>query len=405
MKKYSAWQLIQAILCFIILLGIMIPLGVAAITSPEMDMRLRIIFGAASVLGILCALRILVLMFTHKRRDKAGVALKNTVDGAIHISLPAIETLVEQGIRDVQGLSDVSMKITDHSDSITIDITMSACNEINIPETLMQLQARIKNYIQESAGVAVDEVRINVEEVILPENVQALPAGNENKMEIKPEAPESDASAVGAGRPEASEPEAEKPAPEAAAPEKAPEAAAAFENEPASEAGEAAPEEAEAESCAADAIDDDDDDYDDADAATDEAADRRSWFGHMNRRDAAEPEASAEAAEAPDAASDVKTASAEAAADMSDTGAPEADEAANAVGADAVCEAEAEAAEPDEAENGRPEAAPADAEEQYAPEAKSDVIIIENTCGETPADSEQDEVKPASADGRNTVQL
>ena len=43
---------------------------------------------------------------------------------------------------------------------------MSARSDINIPETMMRLQSRIKAYVQESAGIEVREVRLNVDKVI-----------------------------------------------------------------------------------------------------------------------------------------------------------------------------------------------------------------------------------------------
>ena len=52
--------------------------------------------------------------------------------------VPAVETLVSQGIRDVPGLSDVRMKVHDYGDSVTIEIAMSARSDINIPETMMR---------------------------------------------------------------------------------------------------------------------------------------------------------------------------------------------------------------------------------------------------------------------------
>ena len=198
MKKFSIWQKIQAILCFLILLCVFAPLGWIAISPStastllngilldapmsaavaEVTVMQRVIMGAFVLVGVLCSLRMLVLMLGKGKKDRTGVSMPNTAEGAIHISVPAVETLVSQGIRDVPGLSDVRMKVHDYHDSISIEITMSARSDINIPETMMRLQSRIKAYVQESAGIEVREVRLNVDKVILADGgIPALPAG------------------------------------------------------------------------------------------------------------------------------------------------------------------------------------------------------------------------------------
>lgn len=197
MKKHSVWQKIQAVMCFVILLCVLAPMALIAV-SPSAAVSLltgallddamsqavagitwmqRAVIGAGVLIGVLCALRMLMLMFSRPRRDSAGVSLTNATEGEIHISVPAVETLVSEGIRDVPGLSDVRMKVYDHRDSISIEMTMSARSDINIPETMMRLQTRIKDYVQESAGVEVRDVRLNVDRVVLADPVPALPAG------------------------------------------------------------------------------------------------------------------------------------------------------------------------------------------------------------------------------------
>lgn len=199
MKKKSIWQRIQAIICFLLLLCVFASFGLLAV-SPQTARRLveltgigqlaglaaaldgfafelRVLCGAGAALGLICSLRLLTLVFARGGRDRSGVALQNAAEGPIHISVPAVETLVSQGIRDMPGLSDVRMKVHDFGDSVSIDVAMSARSDINIPDTMLRLQSRIKEYVQESAGIDVREVRLNVEKVVLADGIQALPAG------------------------------------------------------------------------------------------------------------------------------------------------------------------------------------------------------------------------------------
>ncbi len=233
MKKRSIWQRIQAVICFLLLLCVFVPFGAVAI-SPGMARDLivlvdgqqvtglaaamdgvvpsmRVVYGVAAVIGLLCSLRMLTLVFARGGRDRSGVSLQNASDGPIHISVPAVETLVSQGIRDVPGLSDVRMKVHDYGDSVTIEIAMSARSDINIPETMMRLQSRIKAYVQESAGIEVREVRLNVEKVVLADGIQALPAGR--GMKRVPASEQENSTPTLAAKPESAKPEAPKSAP------------------------------------------------------------------------------------------------------------------------------------------------------------------------------------------------
>ena len=109
------------------------------------------------------------------------------------------------------GLSDVRMKVHDYGDSVTIEIAMSARSDINIPETMMRLQSRIKAYVQESAGIEVREVRLNVEKVVLADGIQALPAGR--GMKRVPASEQENSTPTLAAKPESAKPEAPKSAP------------------------------------------------------------------------------------------------------------------------------------------------------------------------------------------------
>lgn len=200
MKKFSVWQKMQAILCFLVLLCVFAPLAFIAIqpvyasellTGILLDNFMgaaiinitiiqRVIIGVFVLVGVLCSLRMLVIMMGKGKHDRAGVSMPNAPEGPIHISVPAVETLVSQGIRDVPGISDVRMKVSDYHDSISIELTMSARSDINIPETMMRLQSQIKSYVQENAGIEVRDVRLNVDKVILADGIQALPAGRGN---------------------------------------------------------------------------------------------------------------------------------------------------------------------------------------------------------------------------------
>ena len=202
MKRITVWQKAQAIICFLIIACLFVPLAMIAVNpgsaANALDGRLiidpaiksavesislwqRIVCAGMVLLGVICLVKMLSLVFSRGKRRRTGVSLQNAAEGELHISVPAIETLISQGIRDVQGLSDIRMKVTEFAEYITIELTFNARADIDIPQTLMELQTRIKDYVEDAAGVEVREVRLNVDKVVLSEGIQALPSGDTAK--------------------------------------------------------------------------------------------------------------------------------------------------------------------------------------------------------------------------------
>lgn len=113
------------------------------------------------------SLRMLVLAFRHEPRvDKTTVSVQNTENGAVRISVSAMDTLVKQAMGETEGVMDLKTHIVNHEDSITVKIDMTLSSEVHIPNVTMLLQKSIKSYIEEFSGIAVREVEVLVSSVV-----------------------------------------------------------------------------------------------------------------------------------------------------------------------------------------------------------------------------------------------
>ena len=117
-----------------------------------------------------------------RKKDRSNVSIQNTEDGAVLVSVEAIETLVKEAIGQSDEVLEVKSRVINHEDSITVTVRMVMSTNAHIPNITMLMQRNIKRYIEEYSGIAVREVIITVTEVREPaEAKKALKAGKAAK--------------------------------------------------------------------------------------------------------------------------------------------------------------------------------------------------------------------------------
>ncbi len=104
-----------------------------------------------------------------KRGDKGNVALQNTENGAVNVTVGALETLVKEAIGQSDEVLELKSQVINHEDSITVLVRMVLSSTAHIPNVTMLMQRNIKRFIEEFSGIAVREVIITVTEVRSPE--------------------------------------------------------------------------------------------------------------------------------------------------------------------------------------------------------------------------------------------
>ena len=104
-----------------------------------------------------------------KRGNKGNVALQNTENGAVNVTVGALETLVKEAIGQNDEVLELKSQVVNHEDSITVLVRMVLSSTAHIPNVTMLMQRNIKRFIEEFSGIAVREVIITVTEVRSPE--------------------------------------------------------------------------------------------------------------------------------------------------------------------------------------------------------------------------------------------
>ena len=127
---------------------------------------------AVAVILFLSVRALLIAMRLIGRIDKSSVAVQNTQDGAVHVSVQAMDMLVKQAVSKTEGIADVKTRVDNHGDSITVHVEMTLNSDVYIPNVSTLMQRNIKSFVQEYSGIEVREVSIMVNRIM---EVQAHP--------------------------------------------------------------------------------------------------------------------------------------------------------------------------------------------------------------------------------------
>lgn len=110
-------------------------------------------------LGVFCWL----LPVGRRGRNQNGFIMQKSENGAIGISVKAIEGLVSSCVDQHENISEAEIALEEHHDGIGIVIEAELAAGLNIPLAVGALQKQIRQYVTACTGVDVQEVRVMVE--------------------------------------------------------------------------------------------------------------------------------------------------------------------------------------------------------------------------------------------------
>jgi uncharacterized alkaline shock family protein YloU len=122
----------------------------------------------ASIGMFIIAFIFFVLSFTFllsgfkSNKDKKAVS-KYTNIGEIRISLNSIENIALNVSKKFNGVRDTKANVLKKDENVLITIRVVVMPDINIPALAEDMQSIVKKSVEESSGVAVEEVRVLVD--------------------------------------------------------------------------------------------------------------------------------------------------------------------------------------------------------------------------------------------------
>ena len=117
-------------------------------------LAMYVIFSVASV--------IIIFSRDGKRSERGFITVDSSEAGKTRIAVSAVEQMIRQAVRGVDGISEMKSGIVNCEDAISINTSVTIASGAHVPTVTMNIQRAIRSYIELNCGVAVREVSVSV---------------------------------------------------------------------------------------------------------------------------------------------------------------------------------------------------------------------------------------------------
>ncbi len=148
-------------------LGVIL-ISLKLISLEQLWTSLSLIYGqweAGLVAAVFLLVSVRLLLAGLRSRNSGGAIVHHNEMGDIHISLDAIENLVEKAARHVRGVRGVKVAASHTSAGLKMRLKAVISPESNIPTVTAEIQQRVNDYIMNTVGVELTDMHILVENI------------------------------------------------------------------------------------------------------------------------------------------------------------------------------------------------------------------------------------------------
>jgi uncharacterized alkaline shock family protein YloU len=119
----------------------------------------------AGVVGIAFLFASIPLLWAGLRRKGRKNIIHHNDMGDVYVSLDAVENLVEKAARHVRGVRNIKVSAEHTSLGLKLYMKTIISPESFVPDVTAQVQERVNEYIKNTVGVELAEMRIFVENI------------------------------------------------------------------------------------------------------------------------------------------------------------------------------------------------------------------------------------------------
>ena len=143
-------------------------LSVKILPQQYWQQGLSLIYGrweAALIGGIFFLVSIRLLLAGLRSRRGPNKIVHQTEMGVVEISIGAVEDLIAKTARHTRGVRDAKVNIKQLGDEVKVDLRIVVGPEYNIPKVAAEIQTRTQEYLKNTVGLTMAEVRILVNDI------------------------------------------------------------------------------------------------------------------------------------------------------------------------------------------------------------------------------------------------
>ena len=129
---------------------------------------LSLIYGrweAALIGGVFFLVSIRLLLAGLRSRRGPSKIVHQTEMGVVEISIGAVEDLIAKTARHTRGVRNAKVHIKQLAEEVKVDLRIVVGPEYNIPKVAAEIQQRTQEYLKNTVGVSMSEVRILVNDI------------------------------------------------------------------------------------------------------------------------------------------------------------------------------------------------------------------------------------------------
>ncbi|MGI6144184.1 MAG: alkaline shock response membrane anchor protein AmaP [Clostridia bacterium] len=159
----SLGYIIASILFILISFGWFVP--IEAFKQFLIELNNRWILGLTSFLVLIFALN-LFINSVRVKPDK-HTSIHKTALGQIDLSISALEQLIFKAAKKISGIHEVHpvLKVVDNKLVVLLKVQVNP--DYNIPQITAELQHAIKDYLLQTSGTSIEEVKVQVTKINL----------------------------------------------------------------------------------------------------------------------------------------------------------------------------------------------------------------------------------------------
>lgn len=129
---------------------------------------LSLIYGqweAGLVAAVFLLVSIRLLLAGLRSRGSGNTIIHHNEMGDIHISLDAVENLVEKAARHVRGVRGVKVRASHSTAGLKLRVKAVISPESNVPSVTAEIQQRVAEYVRNTVGVELADMQLLVENI------------------------------------------------------------------------------------------------------------------------------------------------------------------------------------------------------------------------------------------------
>lgn len=168
---YSIFVIVTSFIIMVLPLDIKNIIGIEETVRIIRYMKGNYFYTLIGLIFLVLSLAFLFYLLRAKERISEGsyLVLRNEF-GEIFIYQDTIVGLVNNVSKKFSGIRNIRTKVVFFEGKISLSLKGEAGNEINIPETSMELQIKVKEHVENITGAQVSDVKVEIVNVTQPIN-------------------------------------------------------------------------------------------------------------------------------------------------------------------------------------------------------------------------------------------